>query len=225
MRLPALAFVLSAATADVHGQDSKLVTPRQDPLHRQNQFHRLDGDGDRMLTVTEFASHPGAFQAMDCDADLVLVESEYVVPYRCSERAVNAASFTPSDWNGTDAPASGVLHAAARSFGGRAGASLRDDGLSEVPTFDDETLFDDLDRNADGRLTISEWTSSQASFMRLDANRDGALARSEHGSLRGFRRTPAVRETSAAAPRLEAPSADVALRAAGSREADPPRAP
>src|ERR1043165_4290647 len=45
----------------------------------------------------------------------------------------------------------------------------------------DHRRFEDLDRNRDGRISLSEWPGGRESFDRADRNRDGVISREEYG--------------------------------------------
>jgi EF hand len=45
----------------------------------------------------------------------------------------------------------------------------------------DHRRFEDLDRNRDGRISLSEWPGGRDAFDRADRNRDGVISREEYG--------------------------------------------
>ena len=80
-----------------------------------------------------------------------------------SEWRGNTTSFNQHDWNGD-----GVLSGIEVTPGAqRPGSGSQND------------QFDRLDRNDDGRISLSEWPGDRNRFERLDLNDDGFLSRDE----------------------------------------------
>jgi hypothetical protein len=105
-------------------------------------------------------------QRMDRDNDGVVTRAEWQGSY---------AAFNQHDTNGDN-----VLSGNEVWDGGyrRNNRNRYDTGGA---TFDDWTAqaFTSLDRNRDGRITLSEWQSDRESFDRADRNGDRVLSRSE----------------------------------------------
>jgi hypothetical protein len=78
----------------------------------------------------------------------------------------NQNSFNQHDWNG-DGVLSGIEVTPGAQRPGNGGGDQ----------------FARLDRNDDGRISLSEWPGNRNAFNRLDSNRDGFLSRRE---LTGF---------------------------------------
>lgn len=115
-------------------------------------------------------------QRMDRDSDGVVTRAEWKGTY---------AAFNQHDTNGDN-----VLSGNEVWDGGyRRNPRNRPD--DSTGAFDDWTpqAFSTIDRNRDGRITLSEWRYDRESFDRADRNSDRVLSRAEflgeEGSLRG----------------------------------------
>jgi hypothetical protein len=107
------------------------------------------------------------FAEMDENGDGVITRSEW----RGSER-----SFATHDWNGDgrlagDEVRIGAAFPAGRGRGSGAGGA----GVNDWT----EARFRQLDRNADGRISMGEWRYEREDFFRVDRNGDNMLTLNE----------------------------------------------
>lgn len=122
---------------------------------REDRFREWDRNRDGRLEIGEFTGHRGNFNAMDCDKDGYLTMDEFSQRYRCGEQSAQPSQPT---------------------MGGQVGRSDRVDPNSP------EGRMRSADRNNDGVLSRSEWTSSgqAANFDRVDRNKDDVVTYDEY---------------------------------------------
>jgi Ca2+-binding EF-hand superfamily protein len=135
---------------------------------REPEFRSKDKNKDGHLSRDEYAGHPGNFRALDDDGDGRLSFDEYV------NRAGNRGAARPADPVAPPPDAVAQRHAA---------RDTDNDGVIERYEWRDEPgLFGRADRNDDGRVTLDEYRSPEASgdvddrFRARDRDRDGVLS-------------------------------------------------
>lgn len=106
-------------------------------------------------------------QRMDRDHDGVVTRAEWRGSY---------AAFNQHDTNGDNVLSGNEVWDGGYRRNNRSGADTTDEGA-----FDDWTAqaFTNIDRNRDGRITLSEWQFDRESFNRADRNNDRVLSRAE----------------------------------------------
>jgi Ca2+-binding EF-hand superfamily protein len=109
----------------------------------------------------------GRFAQMDRNNDGAIQRSEWTG---------TARSFTSHDWNGDD-----VLSGDELRVGTWRSRQSGEEDYDPNGAFSgwDESSFNQIDRNNDGRVSSREWYYDTQSFVRADRNRDGFLSRSE----------------------------------------------
>jgi Ca2+-binding EF-hand superfamily protein len=116
------------------------------------------------------------FQAMDTNHDGKISFKEW--------RGTEAA-FRQQDWNGD-----GVLSGDEVRPGAKRQTSWNQDWNRDGIVDQQDTLiaqrFRNYDNNGDSRVSASEWTGNRALFQRLDTNRDGYLSMTEYTNNGGF---------------------------------------
>jgi EF hand domain-containing protein len=103
-------------------------------------------------------------QKMDRDGDGVVTRAEW---------QGSRAAFNQHDTNGDNVLSGNEVW--------DGGYRRNRNGSGDNGTFDDWTpqAFTNIDRNRDGRITLSEWRYDRESFNRADRNRDNVLSRAE----------------------------------------------
>ncbi|PYQ24928.1 MAG: hypothetical protein DMF81_04045, partial [Acidobacteria bacterium] len=145
----------------------------------ETRFARLDRNGDGVLSRGEWRGEPMSFRQADRNGDGVVTLNEYL-----NASVVNEVPLGSSYGNeyGYGANPRAERFRQADRYG--RGYVTR----SEWPY--DQVQFDELDRNHDGRLSLSEYMNTQTlsdRFRRLDYNGDGVLSRREwNGTAQDF---------------------------------------
>jgi hypothetical protein len=160
------------------------------------RFRELDTDGNGVITRQEWRGNDRSFRNHDWNGDGRLSGDEVRPgakrPPRWDDRDVEASIEREDDWsaerfraldhNGDNRLARSEWHAAPELF---TRIDRNRDNVVSAAEFtgadedDREDRFADLDTNNDGRVNRAEWHGSTAVFNALDANRDGALTRTE----------------------------------------------
>jgi Ca2+-binding EF-hand superfamily protein len=154
------------------------------------EFERMDTNRDSLLSRAEWYGDSRVFRRMDTNNDGVVTTSEYVAYDQANNdgRLVKDGRNSDGTWGdyrngdyrkdgayGTDPYGTDTY---GRDTYGRGAYYGRD----ELRT----TRFRSLDRNRDGYLSRSEWTSDRTAFALLDRNRDGRLSSYEFADTRGL---------------------------------------
>lgn len=100
------------------------------------------------------------FRNMDRNSDGTVTQDEW---------RGNRGAFRMRDWNGDGVLSGDEMQSSAIPPRRRAADT----------NFDQQDRFDYLDSNRNGRIELREWTSTDATFSRLDQNRDGTLSQAE----------------------------------------------
>ena len=117
-------------------------------------------DNNTPATAAGVARNNGRFRNMDRNNDGSVTQDEW---------RGNREGFRMRDWNGD-----GVL-----SGDEVQPAAIPPRRTAADPDFDRQDRFEYLDSNRNGRIELREWTSTDATFNRLDRNRDNYLSREE----------------------------------------------
>lgn len=155
-----------------------------------DEFAYLDLNSDGWLSRAEWYGQDQAFERVDRNRDGRISRDE--------QRNISTADDRQDRFYGRDTDGNGVL--SRREWRDEEVAFYRadssNDGVVSLREYLDMPLrgdddydprFQQLDRNADGRLSRSEWRNEAGAFWRADRNRDGVVTpreyrdRDEHG--------------------------------------------
>ena len=121
------------------------------------------------------------FQGMDSNSDGVITRAEW---------RGNAQSFRQHDWNGDGVLSGDEVRPGGQRQADRQvnrGQDWNRDGIVNDQDVQIAERYRGYDLDANGRVTSREWPGSRALFDRLDANRDGNLTMDEYMRGEGYR--------------------------------------
>lgn len=143
-----------------------------------SSFADLDRNHDAVISRSEWNDDRRSFDALDANRDNLLGSDEFLG--RSSNDAV--ASFNDLDVNRDGRITRNEWSSERRTFDRldvNHDAVLTRDEFSERVNNDRAASFLELDVNGDGNVARSEWRGSVREFDSVDANRDGVLSRDE----------------------------------------------
>lgn len=132
------------------------------------------------LTATN-AQAQNRFRGMDSNNDGVITRAEW---------RGNAQSFRNHDWNGDGVLSGDEVRAGSQRQADRQpnrGQDWNRDGVVNNEDVQIAQRYRGYDLDADGRVTSREWPGARGLFDRLDANRDGSLTMEEYMRGAGYR--------------------------------------
>ncbi|HJX26600.1 MAG TPA: hypothetical protein VJ885_01705 [Thermoanaerobaculia bacterium] len=158
-------------------EDPSRRPAQQDQTRRENpyaaRFQQLDQNKDGAVSRSEWPLEPASFDVVDRDKDGRLTKSELLVPnvgpgYRLGPSIQELEAQRQ------------IREREIRALQERArlGVIPRGDVLNRLTPYEQHRLLT-LDRNRDSRLSRHEWPGSRDIFNRLDRNRDGFVTLNE----------------------------------------------
>lgn len=168
-------------------------------------FEKLDTNADGKISAEEFSTHQAArFQTADSDKNgkVTLAELKAARDKHAKDRFANrlsrldqnqdgkisrdeAKQMSDDKFNRVDANSDGVLSQEELSnMRGKPHGHDKGKGKKHAPG---ARMWEHLDQDGDGAVTLAEMKSSAPFFARFDTNKDGFVTREEMGTRKGLK--------------------------------------
>ncbi|HEX6322637.1 MAG TPA: hypothetical protein VFZ36_02840 [Vicinamibacterales bacterium] len=203
--LTALVAVTLVADVAAQGQGRGRGQGQGRGNQAQIRFQAMDTNGDRIIQRSEWRGSARSFEVHDWNGDGVLSGVEVRIGARRPARAGQQRAeprdldspwyeqrvddWTPEHYRSLDRNNDGRVTAAEWFYDRETFRRIdhnNDNWISEAEFLGDqevdddaEDLFEYLDDNGDGRVSVAEWHGTRARFNALDRNNDGVLTRAE----------------------------------------------
>lgn len=196
LSLLSLALAAPAHGAAAQGKAQSPSADKAGPAEEKDpyveRFKELDRDGDGHVSRTEWPLAPESFDVVDRNKDGRLSRHELLSPNVMRRERLDG------QFRNLDTNRDGRLSAAEWQRGGAGYGRLDVDNDGQITrreyadqarriestwrpsaTIQDRRSFQNLDRNRDNHLSLTEWTGSAALFDRADRNKDGTISPNE----------------------------------------------